>query len=396
MILGLLATFITSFAGELVAFIYSFTQIHNATMLGVSILMASVFAGGILASPLSIYLLERFKPRFIMTMTFVCSGAIVLLSSFCLYDIIYYISSFFLGFFGSVFWSLLSVLIPNTFKSKNLVHVNSVVQSIRNLGYILSPALAGLMSSLFTTESSLLLISMLFFLGIICVEVNFKKRKRDLHVESDESAHEKHVPQEISLRLFTQLFRLKKMKIVLIPLVITICTTSTFNVAFLYLTLNILGYSKVIYGYLSGLLSLGLVLGPLALASFAEKRGASFGACISASVIGFCVFLTGASQSVFWLSCVLFILGVANGIQNTLMSTFIMKVVPKEQRNQLIPTYMLVVQLSVLAGFLIGGIVPMKHVEVLLLISGIIAVIAGIIGARLNYREGEEYALYLS
>lgn len=109
--------------------------------------------------------------------------------------------------------------------------------------------------------------------------------------------------------------------------------------------------------------------------------------CICASIIGGCLVLVGTYQSVIWLFSVLFILGIANGLQNTFMATFMMKVIPASKRQVLMPIYMMIVQVSVLFGFFIAGLFPVKYSSTLLIVAGSCAFLAGIFGYCLNCRH---------
>lgn len=386
-VLGLVAIFIASFGDEVASVTFAFAQVDAHSMRGVSVLMSSALIGGLVAGPASIYLLNKFTPRRILLFVFILAGIAVFASASFTQDYWMYMASFVLGSLGSMFWSVLSVIIPGSFDEASLTDVNKVVHSIRNSGYILGPVLAGLLNANCSVYTSLIIIGMIFLCAAPFAHTVFRKKSSGAPATVDSVANSEKPANTVVFPDVRSFFRLKQMRITLWPLIITICTTSTFNVAFIHMLLVDLQYSEAAYGYLISALSFGLVIGPIALASMVQKCGIGFGACVCAAIIGLCLVLVGVHQAPVWLFAVLLVLGLANGIQNTLMSTFVMKAVPEHKRNEWMPTYMFIVQSSVLAGFIIGGLVPAQHAKLLLVVAGGIASIAGLIGAMGNFKE---------
>ncbi len=79
-----------------------------------------------------------------------------------------------------------------------------------------------------------------------------------------------------------------------------------------------------------------------------------------------------------------FILGSANGVQNALMASFMMKAIPKEQRNNQMPAYIFIIQTAVCIDFVSAGFVKVHHTQYTLLIIGIATMITGILGFIIN------------
>lgn len=379
-LMGLAAIFIASFGDEVASVTFAFAQVDVQSMGGVSLLLSSALIGGLASGPIATYLLNRFHAQKILLFVFIFAGIVVLLSASYPKDVGMYLASFILGCLGNLFWSVLSVIIPQRFEESSLMDVNKVVHSVRNSGYILGPILAGLLNAKYGVHTALIIVGTIFLFAAPFTRLVLSKKN-----EGKETFPQGHSIAPWTFPEVWEFFRLRGMKTTLLPLVITICTTSTFNVAFIHLFLVDLQYNEAAYGILASAVSFGLVLGPLWLTHFAQKNGLGFGACVCATIIGLCLVSIGIYQKPAWLFCVLLLLGLANGVQNTLMATFVMKAVPEEKRKVWMPMYLFIVQAAVLAGFMIGGQVPVEHARLLLIVAGGVASIAGLVGAIGNH-----------
>lgn len=379
---GLVTVFIASFGDEMAVFTFLFAKVNSFSMVSTSLLMSCELLGGLSASPISMMLLHKLKITTILKLIFLIPILLLVISAKYQTSLIFYISSFILGATIGIFWSVVSVLIPSNFTKERLIDINKIVQSIRNLGYCIVPFLAGLVNSIIGIQNTLLIVIFIFILAIPC-SLFFLNRPIFSKYSANKNfiASEQHLEKMTFLPKIISFFSLPKMKITLLPLIVTICTTSTFNVAFMYLLLVHRHYPNSLYGIIVSAISLGLVLGPILFSTFAKKAGVGFGACCAATIIGLCVCLSGVNQSVAWLYIILFVLGMANGIQNTLMATLVMQTVPKKERRKLMPTYMFIIQFSVLSGFILAGQIHAQYAQQLLIVSGLIACSFGIVGA---------------
>ncbi len=132
------------------------------------------------------------------------------------------------------------------------------------------------------------------------------------------------------------------------------------------------------------MLSLGLVVGPLCFSSLFHHFGNAAGASLAAATIGFAIFCFSLTNFTWLMMLSFFILGSANGVQNALMASFMMKAIPKEQRNSQMPAYIFIIQTSVCIGFIGAGFVHVHHTQITLLVIGVTTMIAGILGCVLN------------
>lgn len=383
-VLSLIVIFIASFGDEIATMTFAFAQVDATSMAGISVLMASALLGGLGAGPLATFLLRRMRPHTVLALIFLLAGSTALGSAPVAQSPWVYVAAFLLGCLGTMFWSVLAVMIPQQCAEAELTTVNKIVHAVRNSGYIVGPMLAGVINVRCTVTTTLMVVSLIFFGALPFLHVVTRSRGRVVPTSDTTTSEVERLSSAAPISRLRAFFQLPRVLMTIIPLIVTICTTSTFNVAFIHLLLVERRWSEDMYGAVASALSLGLVVGPLALASRAEKYGVASMSCTSAAIIGLCLVGAGVSQAPLWLCIILFILGSANGVQNTLMSTFVMKVVPASQRVVMMPLYMAIVQASVLAGFLIGGVVPIHWARFLLMVAGGVAAIAGMLGAIWN------------
>jgi len=381
LLFGLLSTVVISFGNEVASYTFSFAQINYVSMYNVSLLVASIFLGSIVVTPFTVYLCNRLNLIVILQLAFIIAASVILLASISNNYYIFCIVSLVLGATTSVFWSVIDILVPSIFHKNRLIDINKILHAIRDSGYLLAPILTGVLDAKLGVRYTLIVIAVCFIVAIIVfiMPLYYISNKFTLAPRSTVAVSKLFMPQ---VGVF---LAISGMKSTLIPRLITICASSVFHVALMYQILVNLGYSKTEYGIILSAASVGLVVGPVALASLFKKTNIAISACLCAIVIGLCISLTGLSHSVIILYMVLLILGVANGLQNTLLSTFVMTAVPSEQRNMLMPTYTFIVRLFILLGFVVSAQIAVSNAYILLIVAGSVTCLCGIAGVLSNY-----------
>lgn len=383
-IAGFLAIYIVSFCGEVACVTYELALINEKSMVNVSLLMVAFLAGGILFTPFSIILLGKIALLKILQLIFFCSGLVVMATSASMNPYVAFVASLLLGLLSSCFWSALALIISTIFEQDRFDQVNKLTHSIRNIGYIAGPSLAGCINGYVNIKLALFMIGCCFWMGIPCSYILLPMYEGK--IQTDVTKSQKSFLSTVWLYGHI-LFRLPNMKKTLLPLIVTICFASTSNIAFLHLMVNVLHYSKATYGLMASLTSIGLVGGPFFFSSLFSKRGESFGVCMAALLMGLCIAATSFFESLVGLSLISLMLGIANGLQNTLMWTFLMKTMAKDQKSKIIPVYILILQVAVLIGFSISSIVSVTETKLFLLMSGLTSFLFGGFGAALNYKD---------
>ena len=169
-----------------------------------------------------------------------------------------------------------------------------------------------------------------------------------------------------------------------IPLLITVLVTSTLNVLLIVRVRNELSFSAEMYGVIVAVLSAGLVAGPILFAGLVGKLGEAAGASVGAAVIGLGITVVGAAQFTWQLVAAAACIGIANGVQNTLMSGFMIKTIDPAKRALQMPAYILILQTTVFAGFVGAAFIRVEQAGITLVAVGVLATLVGTFGAILN------------
>lgn len=283
-----------------------------------------------------------------------------------------------LGCLGSMLWAAVMVTLPAVNANEAGVdRANRVVQSMRNLGYVAGPLLGSALFAWSSGTRGLLALAALMILSAACVAISLPQLV-DAGV-GKEGGHDGRRAADVRGLLQTEgIFR------AITPLLITVLVTSALNVLLIVRVRNELGFSAEMYGVIVAALSAGLVAGPVLFAGFAGKLGEAAGASAGAAVIGSGIVVAGSAQFSWQLVAAAAFIGIANGVQNTLMSGFMLKRIDPEKRAFQMPAYILILQTTVLAGFVGSAFVRVDQAGVALVIVGALATLVGLLGSLLN------------
>ncbi len=334
--------------------------------------------GAICAGPIAPRLLHRLSTARIVSVILLLEAIFIAIAAIVKHFWAYIILSFALGCTGSIFWSAILVFVPELAKNDHqLDHINRIIQTVRNLGYIIGPLLGNMLYGLSNGQQGLFVFSIIVLCAALIAPFCFKIFKN----YSEEIKTSQKTPKGLDL---VGLLRKKNVLCAISPLFITIILTSALNVLSIVRIRTDLNLSAEVYGMVTSMVSLGLVVGPLCFSSLFHHFGNAAGASLAATVIGFGIFCFSLTHIVWLMMLSLFILGIANGVQNVLMASFMIKAIPKEHRNSQIPAYIFIIQTSICIGFLGAGFVQVHHTQNTLFIIGIATMITGILGFVLN------------
>ncbi len=380
--------FLGSFGDEAtqIMFALRFSQTGQAAPAQVSTLLAAGLLGGISAGFVSPRMLVTFGARRVINMVFIAEAMLIALAAFT--DRLFWclIVSAVLGCLGSMLWAAVMLAIPALFTDEaGLDKANRIVQSVRNLGYVLGPLIGSTFFAWLPGGQGFLYVAMLMVVALACTALSLA-RLLGLDVgktQGDEGGRSADV---------VGLLRSEGVLLALMPLLITVLVTSALNVLLLVRVRNELGISAEIYGLIVATLSAGLVVGPIFFSSFAGKQlGEASAASLGAAVIGLGSLVVGATQLVWPLLVAAAFIGVANGVQNTLMSGFMIKRIDPMKRALQMPAYVLLLQTAVFMGFVGSAFIPVDQAGLALVVAGALASFVGIIGAFINRSNLQEF-----
>ncbi|MEW9889803.1 MAG: MFS transporter [Candidatus Symbiodolus clandestinus] len=344
-----------------------------------ALLSAGVF-GALLAGPLSPRILYRIGPLKSISLAFIVQSLLITGASLVNQFIAYLIVAVALGCTGSIFWSAIMVAVPSFAQQDcEINRINRVMQAVRNCGHVGGPALGGVLYALAEGSQGMLLLALLALFAALITLVCFKI----LHPHSYHTVVSDPDNSRKGLDLIG-LLRTNGVIHAFSPLIITIILTSMLNVLLIIRVRNDLKRSAEIYGLIVSMLSVGLVLGPLTLSGLFNRFSDAASASMAAAVMG-CGILWLANTELTWhLMTATFLIGCTNGLQNTFMSSFIMKAIDKERRIFQIPTYILILQTAVFIGFFGAGFIKAQNVSGAFVFIGMITLIIGIFGFAFN------------
>ncbi|WP_375655392.1 MFS transporter [Bartonella sp. AA83SXKL] len=343
----------------------------------ISMLLFAGLVGAICAGPIAPRLLHRFQPARTVPIVLLFEALFIATAAIANQFLVYIALSFALGCAGSLFWSAILVAVPDFAKNdRQLDHINRIIQTVRNLGYIAGPLLGGVLYGLSNGQKGLFALSIMVLCATFITLFCFKSL--NIHMPTTTTQQAK---KGLDLR---GLLRKKNVVYALSPLIITIILTSALNVLSIVRIRTDLNLSAETYGVITSMISLGLVVGPLCFSSLFHRFGNAAGASLAATTIGLAIFCFSLTHIVWLMMLSFFILGGANGVQNALMASFMMKAIQKEHRNNQMPAYIFIIQTAVCLGFLGAGFVKVHHTQYTLFIIGIATMIAGLLGFTLN------------
>ncbi|WP_208438246.1 MFS transporter [Bartonella taylorii] len=344
----------------------------------ISMLLFAGLMGAICAGPIAPRLLHRFQPARTVPIVLLFEAIFIATAAIANQFWVYIALSFALGCAGSIFWSAILVSVPEFAKTdQQLDRINRIIQTVRNLGYIAGPLLGGVLYGISSGQRGLFALSIMVLCATFITIFCFKSLK--IHAQETDTSQRTKKGLDLA-----GLLRKKNVVYALAPLIITIILTSALNVLSIVRIRTDLNLSAEIYGVITSMISLGLVVGPLCFSSIFHRFGNAAGASLAATTIGFGIFCFSLTHIVWLMMLSFFILGAANGVQNALMASFMMKAIQKEHRNNQMPAYIFIIQTSVCLGFIGAGFVHVHHTQSTLFIIGIATMIAGILGFILN------------
>ncbi|VVE55922.1 hypothetical protein PHO31112_05041 [Pandoraea horticolens] len=350
----------------------------------VSILLAAGLIGGMLSGPIAPMILQRIGPHQTIPAVFLLQSLLIAAASLANQFWGYVGVSMALGSTGALLWAAIMVAIPSyTNDERYIDRVNRITQSMRNMGYVGGPALGGLLYGMAEHSRGLLLLASLVLIAALVTTLCFKV----LDSRNQKSGHAPTQDEQKGRLDLPGLFRTAGVIRAITPLLMTVVLASMLNVLLIFRIRTELQFSTEIYGFIISALSFGLIVGPVSFSGIFARLGDAAGASIAASIIGFGILWLALSDVAWIMTCATFLIGSANGIQNALTASFMMKAIDPQRRVNLMPAYIFCIQASVFLGFLCAGMISTAHVSTALMAVGVATGIIGACGFALNVKN---------
>ncbi|MBP3088493.1 MFS transporter [Corynebacterium sp. sy017] len=271
-----------------------------------------VTIGALMAGPLSSRLLVRIAHRrAIIFAVFLCEGSVMALSA-TLFDAPHMLifSSGLMGLLGALLWAVIMVIIADSFEGKHFDQVNSVITTMRNLGFVTGPACTGFLFHVGFSAVVALVAAIAFLSAALCA-IRWSDIFPGMTANKTETQQQK---KHIFLSGLVELLGDTRLRNRLITPLCTVFFGSVVNVGVVLYVLNMRDMGTMVFGAIGTAISTGLVLGPLALElcsiRLRTQSGLALGALLTALGIGG-VFLPWS-----WLGLCLggLLLGIGNGV----------------------------------------------------------------------------------
>ncbi|MFH8494894.1 MFS transporter [Streptomyces coeruleorubidus] len=316
----------------------------------------------------------------------VADGAVLLIATMLL-----------LGALGAVAQTCVMALVPQLFPASDVqLRVNSIMESVRNGGYIVGPLLVGLLTAHGGTGLALAVDAGTFAFALLAVPVisrwlvmAARDRARTAGVSDAAEAGTDEavtgVPQtpgktagglRVGLAL---LWAGAQRRTTLATIVVTVAATSVVNVLLPFFADEIPG-GTAFYGVLLATWSVGLVLGPFTLRGRLGRLPTAVLAVGAAAIVGLSYLVTGAYPVVPLMLAAFLCGGMANAVQNVALRTYVMADCPQDVRGRVGAAYGATLQSSVAVGFALAGLAPADWARWGILAGGAVAFLAGSTG----------------
>lgn len=337
-----------------------------------SLLLMLGMIGGIIANTVFSQFVQKVGVKKLVFLCLVLEALLIIVASF-LYSATFYLAiSFLLGLLGGMLWSAVLIMIPMiTNNDAELEVANKYAHLIRNMGFMVGPIIGGFVSAFSSDHLALLLVGSSTLLASLMI------MNVPLITDHAPQTAKKAINGFSSIPLLLQEKRIKR---AMLPLIFTIMFTSTLSVLIIVYITDIIKLEAEKYGVYVATISLSLAIAPILL----SKLGEATAACLCAAGIGLGLLMLSLTENYLLLLCWGMFMGGVNGLQNTIMSAFMLKNIPAQQRENYMPAYVLILQLCVFIGFLISMIISSEYFAVTFLLLGSLTIFFGVTGAIFN------------
>lgn len=381
-LLAVIALALGSFSDEATLVSFALT-LADGKPIYLTLLYTLSMIGGVVASKNGSWILPKFSEKILLPTIFALQAVTIFAFYFLSGVWAILVLSFLLGFLGSLLWTVFLAILPLYFAEK-ISLVNKLAHTIRNAGFVFAPALTGWVFGTIGKNLVLILAGISFICMLILLFISMTKRNPNTSLF--EPNEETEIYQHISYRSFITHPTIKK---ILSFFSVTIALTSALNILLIPYINHSLKLSPFIYGTTLSMMSVGLLISPIMFSSLFGKIGKVSGAYLGAVLMGIGMLgfgLVGMVQPnlvalLLWLSGLL--IGIGNGIQNTLMSAFMLEFCG-DYSKQIMPHYILTLQTCVLIGFGLTLIISETLILPILWLFGIIVLLCGLMGALIN------------
>ena len=363
----------------LVAFIFK-VESASSSGLSISMLLTAQLVPGILLSPFSGQLIDRFETTRVLVIALILQGLLLCVLATTDNVILILLGATILGCLFTVSQPALFTLLPIIANSTSAVAktawANTIVEISQRFGSLIGTVLGGLVvaqhngiSMAFSIDGATFLIAApaIWFSGI---------RRHSIEIEQNQ-------PKKIFEGIFAGIHILwqdRILRVVLPVFTAVMFASSISDVAFIFFVRKVLEGSSVTYGILVAVWGGGIILGAsLVSTSFVERRLELF-SMFAATLIGISLGLSGIFPTLGVVAVTYGIGGMANGLFNVSVRTLLHQRVLERMHGRAFTAYFALRNAAVLTGYFIGAPFAVEYSRTVYIVSGALGTAIGVFG----------------
>ena len=358
---------------ETVETIFVLEAAHGGAAVG--IILLAVMAGGLIAGPVSTRvidneILRRHAGLMVSGMLAIESLAIIA-SGLWFSTLLTFLVAGFLGFVGTLFWSVFLALLPKIVPNDRLLKVNKWISFSRNAGFTLGPFVGSYLYVEFGVGALLTIGIGAASLGVLLFTVvggfAIEKEQNSAEAKSD-------VTLTTGIRL---IFRVHQHRILLIAVLLMVVLAAVANVLSVSHITIVQDFDARVFGLYNGAISVGLLLGPILFVNRLSKfsgQAVVFATLVlwALGVVAFSVAITA-----WQIVAIGFGIGLLNGTMLPFYISHLMSFSQEENDGgkAVLPAYVFCANIATVLGYGVAIVAPANQSRSVLLLGGFIAAI---------------------
>lgn len=364
----------------LIAFVFKVESVSSSG-LSISLLLAAQLVPGILLSPFSGQLIDRFETTSVLVITIILQGLLLcllattndvglILSGATVLGCLFTVSE------PALFTLLPTIVESSTSSTTKIAGANTIVEISRRFGSLIGPVLGGLIIAQTASTSIAFLIDGATFLIAAPVIWFSGIRRRSIEIEEE---RKKRFFEEVFVGIQI-LWQDSALKIVMPVFTSVMLVSSISDVAFIFFVRKILQGSSVTYGILVAAWGGGIIFGALLGGTSLVKRQLELFSMLGATLIGISLGLSGVFPILEVVVITYVIGGMANGLFNVAIRTLLHQRVLDRMYGRVFSAYLALRNIAVITGYIVGASFAVEFSRSVYIVSGALGLVVGVFG----------------
>ena len=364
----------------LIAFVFKVESVSSSG-LSISWLLAAQLVPGILLSPFSGQLIDRFETTSVLVITIILQGLLLcllattndvglILSGATVLGCLFTVSE------PALFTLLPTIVESSTSSTTEIAGANTIVEISRRFGSLIGPVLGGLIIAQTASTSIAFLIDGATFLIAAPVIWFSGIRRRSIEIEEE---RKKRFFEEVFVGIQI-LWQDSALKIVMPVFTSVMLVSSISDVAFIFFVRKILQGSSVTYGILVAAWGGGIIFGALLGGTSLVKRQLELFSMLGATLIGISLGLSGVFPILEVVVITYVIGGMANGLFNVAIRTLLHQRVLDRMYGRVFSAYLALRNIAVITGYIVGSSFAVEFSRSVYIVFGALGLVVGVFG----------------